>query len=263
MTGDGLDTEGYIEICCAVDKISSVFLPVLNGSIAALKSTFEAKLHSIYLYGSVATGQAMLKHSDLDILVIFACPMSDIDHAEIKRVGGTLSASYQSSVREVGLAITSLQEALAEENLSGLGCFIKHLCVCVDGEDIRPLFPKFRPSIEVARGFNADYAAVMQAKLEELAKTDQTIVVQSLIRQMCRKTIRTGFSLVMPRLNCWTTDLESSFNCFCHYYPEKRSSMAPILDWTQQPPENLTEFLPTITPLAEWLTTEFDRVICK
>jgi predicted nucleotidyltransferase len=222
----GFDTEGYIEICCAVEKISTTFLPVLEGSIALLKSTFQTRLHSIYLYGSIATGQAVLKQSDIDLLIIFSGPLSESDHAEIKYVAHSLSASHQSLVREVGLAVVSLEEALAKESLSGFGCFIKHLCVCVDGEDIRPLFPKFRPSIEVARGFNGDYAAVMKARFEELAKMDHSKMAQPVIRQICRKTVRTGFSLVMPRMGCWTTDLKPSFDYFCRYYPDKRSDMA-------------------------------------
>ncbi|NYF81358.1 nucleotidyltransferase domain-containing protein [Granulicella arctica] len=261
MTRDGLDAEGYIEICCAVEKISPVYRPVLDDSIALLTSTFEARLHGIYLYGSVATGHARLGKSDIDLLVIFSNPISDPDQAKIKHVAKNLSASYQSCVREIGIGAAPLQEALSKESLPGLGCFIKHLCVCVAGEDIRPLLPKFRPSIEVARGFNGDYAIDTQATLNELGETNQPAIAQAVMRRICRKTVRTGFSLVMPRLGRWTTELETSFEYFCRYYPEKRTSMTLILDWIQRPPEDKTEFLRTVTPLAEWLTTEFDRVI--
>jgi hypothetical protein len=34
-----------------------------------------------------------------------------------------------------------------------------------------------------------------------------------------------------------------------------------VLDWTRRPPEDRTEFLNTVVPLAEWLAAEFERVI--
>lgn len=261
MTQEGLDAEGYIETCCAFEKIPPIFRPVLDESVALLRLTFAARLHSIYLYGSVATGQARLGQSDIDLLVLFGDPISGPDQAAIQRVAESLSASYFSIVRDVGIGAVSIQEAFAKESLPGLGCFLKHLCVCVAGEDIRPLLPKFRPSIEVASGFNRDYAAVMQATLAELAEANQTHMAQSVMRRICRKTVRTGFSLVMPRLGCWTTSLERSADFFCRYYPEKRSSMALTLDWIQRPPEDKAEFLRIVLPLADWLATEFDRII--
>jgi predicted nucleotidyltransferase len=261
MMQDGLDAEGYIETCGSVERIPPVFRPAVDDSIALLTSTLEARLHGLYLCGSVATGRARLGHSDIDLLVIFRDSVSDRDQAEIRHVANTLSTSCHSLVREVGLGAVSLREALAEEGLPGWGCFIKHLCVCLAGQDIRPLLPRFRPSIEVARGFNGDYPSVTQAGLQELAEANQTEIAQSLMRRICRKTVRTGFSLVMPRLGCWTTDLEPSVEYFCRYYPEKRTSMSLILGWIQRPPENREEFLRTIEPLADWLSIEFDRVI--
>jgi predicted nucleotidyltransferase len=261
MRRDGLDAEGYIESCCAIENIPPIFQPALDEIIAVLGSTFAATLHSIYVYGSVATGHARVGQSDIDILVIFDQPLSDLGQAEIKRVSQSLSALYRSLVREVGIGPVSVQEALAKESLPGLGCFIKHLCVCVAGEDIRPVLPKFRPTIEVARGFNGDYAAVMRGLLAELAEANETEVAQSVMRRICRKTVRTAFSLVMPRLGCWTTELERSVDYFCRYYPEKQHSMALILNWIQQPPQDRTEFLRRVLPLADWLTVEFDQVI--
>lgn len=263
ITPDGLDAEGYIEIRCAIERISPFFRPVVDESIARLETSFGPRLHSIYLYGSVAIGEAKPRQSDLDILVVIGDAMFDPDHARLKQITNSLSATNYASVREVGIGAVSIQQALADENLAGLGCFIKHLCVCVTGEDIRPRLPKFRPTIEVARGFNGDFAAVMQAKLQKLAKTNQTKAAQAVMRQICRKIVRTGFSLVMPRLGCWTTDLDRSAEYFCSCYPQMQAAMAMIVAWTRQPPEDRAEFLRTVTSLVEWLTAEFERVICN
>jgi hypothetical protein len=103
----------------------------------------------------------------------------------------------------------------------------------------------------------------MQAKLYDLAQTHQTDAAQALKRQICRKTVRTGFSLVMPRLGCWTTNLDVSVEYFRICYPQWQTAMAMILEWTRQPTEDRAEFLRTVTPLAEWLTVEFERVICN
>ena len=260
-TRDGLDAEGYLETLCALEKIPLAFLPLVDASLALLQSTFAPRLHSIYLYGSVATGLAQPRTSDLDLLVLFRETLSPLQQSELEHVAKSLSASHPSIVREVGIGAASLREALAPESLAGLGCFLKHLCICIAGEDIRPLLPKFRPTLEVARGFNGDYASVVQTMLSDLARTDQFEPAQHLMRRICRKTVRTGFSLVMPSLGFWTTQLEPSSEYFCRTYPDKRASMTRILDWIQHPPPDKAEFLQTIAPLADWLANEFDRVI--
>jgi hypothetical protein len=101
----------------------------------------------------------------------------------------------------------------------------------------------------------------MQGKLKALEAADRAQAPQAMMRQICRKTVRTAFSLVMPRLGCWTTDLGLSSRHFCQCHPDRRADMDLVLDWTRRPPEDRTEFLNTVVPLAEWLAAEFERVI--
>jgi hypothetical protein len=49
--------------------------------------------------------------------------------------------------------------------------------------------------------------------------------LERLGRKVGRKTVRTGFTLVMPRWNGWTSDLDVSADVFGSYYPERAGQM--------------------------------------
>ena len=51
-------------------RIQKAFQPVLEEVINAFSRSFAEDLHSIYVYGSVAQGIAIIGQSDLDLCVI-------------------------------------------------------------------------------------------------------------------------------------------------------------------------------------------------
>ena len=66
----GIDIDGYIINRTSKDKISYVYQKALDEIIDILRRCIGDKLHSIYLYGSVGRGEAILSSSDIDLSVI-------------------------------------------------------------------------------------------------------------------------------------------------------------------------------------------------
>ncbi|MDN5432299.1 MAG: nucleotidyltransferase domain-containing protein, partial [Acinetobacter sp.] len=52
-------------------RIQKAFEPVLENVINHFSRSFVEDLHSIYVYGSVAQGIAIIGQSDLDLCVVF------------------------------------------------------------------------------------------------------------------------------------------------------------------------------------------------
>jgi hypothetical protein len=73
-----------------------------------------------------------------------------------------LSDSHRDVAREAGLAVVTLAELWADD-LDGLGgrCFVKHCCVPLDGDDVRPRLPACGASPEVAWAFNHNTAVAV------------------------------------------------------------------------------------------------------
>jgi predicted nucleotidyltransferase len=60
------------------DKIDDVYIPCIRESVESLKRIFQEQLHSVYMYGSVARGEAIVKKSDLDLIAMFETKLSSV-----------------------------------------------------------------------------------------------------------------------------------------------------------------------------------------
>ena len=58
--GYGLDPNGFIVSDVSKDKIDKVYVPCIRESVESLRNLFHQQLHSVYVYGSVARGEAVV-----------------------------------------------------------------------------------------------------------------------------------------------------------------------------------------------------------
>src|SRR5699024_4948168 len=112
----------------------SLYFPCIQETVKELVRLFPDLLHSVYVYGSVARGEAIVGKSDLDLLVMFNDTLGAEELAELKTVTNDLSRTYHSLVRDVGIAVADVEYVIDPANYYEQA-FIKELCVCVHGED--------------------------------------------------------------------------------------------------------------------------------
>ena len=103
--GYGLDPNGFIVSDVSRDKIDDAYMTCIQESVERLKRLFHQQLHSVYVYGSVARGEAIVKKSDLDLIAMFETKLSSVQLSELKQLAGELSQNYRSLVRDVGIAV--------------------------------------------------------------------------------------------------------------------------------------------------------------
>lgn len=84
------------------------------------------------------------------------------------------------------------------------------------------------------------------------------------MRGISRRLVRTGFTLVMPRWQGWTSDLDEMAGAFAAYYPEWGPRMREAAALGQEPtddPAVLRSFLRShVEELGSWLAGEYARV---
>lgn len=253
--GYGLDAAGYIVSDVSEDKIDPVYLPCIRESVERLKSAFHQQLHSVYVYGSVARGDAVAVKSDLDLLVMFHGSLSPAESAELKRLAGELSQKYRALVRDVGIAVAYYDYTMDPSNYYE-NAFLKELSVCVYGEDLRERFGPYKLSPEISIRFNGDIGVVLARTLKRLeAASDEDF--KTITQGFVRKLIRTYYSMVMVRSRVWTTRLHEQSEIAIRHFPGKASVIHTLLGWMGEVPGDRETVYALFKQEGEWACANF------
>ena len=241
----------------SLNKVKDVYRPVVE---EVMKSFLELTdgIHSIYLYGSVATGKAKSPSSDLDILVILKEPPSSLLTNAFNDLGREHSLTKSHLFREVGLGVTDLSVVLYGGDPLGWRFFIQILCVRLYGEELYDEEPLFRPTTALARELQSDMAEAMRRAVERIRATsreEQRIRIQGAMK----KIIRAAFGLVMERENHWTVDLDEMAELFCKHYPEQEKNMEIVVQLLRAETPSEKEAIFIIEKFGYWVKEELFR----
>ena len=202
-------------------KIPVEFKQVLEKAIEHLEAMEGA--HSLYVYGSVATGTARVGSSDIDLVAI------GLDDADARNMGKALSVKYQKLCRgvEIGPARLSDYEGPSDEAY-GNRVFLRHYCVHLAGPEAGKDLPDFPADQAAARGFNGDIGLRADRWRAELHETEDAA---SLARRIARKTLFAVTGLVSIHDTIWTTDRVAAAHRWGLAKPELAASLATLVAW--------------------------------
>lgn len=253
--GYGLDENGYIVSEVHLDNINPIFLPCIGESIESLRNSFGLQLHSVYVYGSVARGDAVVMKSDLDLIAMFYSPLSSELSAKLKELEKELSVQYRPLVRDVGIAVADYNYTLDPANYYE-NAFLKELSVCVHGKDLGARFGPYKLTSEIAIRFNGDISAALNRILTRLqiASVEE---VKKLTQNFARKLIRTYYSMVMLRSQIWTTKLYEQAEVFLYFFPEKGPTVQTLLEWSEEMPPDREKAYDLLRREGEWASLNF------
>lgn len=257
--GYGLDSKGFIVSDVSEDKIDDVYMLCIRESVESLKKLFNEQLHSVYVYGSVARGEAIAKKSDLDLIAMFDTKLSSIKLAELKKLAEELSHKYCSLFRDVGIAIAYYDYTVDPANYYE-NAFLKELCVCVYGEDLGERFGPYKLTSEIAIRFNGDIYESLIRTLNRLdsASNDE---FKTFSQGFSRKLIRTYYSMVMVRSQIWSTRLHEQSEVFIRYFPDKEPIIRTLLNWVVQPPADREAVYELFKSEGEWASSNFTHEV--
>lgn len=142
-----------------------------------------------------------------------------------------------------------------------LGWFVACLCTPLLGEDLAEYLPRYRPDSLLARETNGDLALFLPRWRERITEAgDSEQALRPLTRSMCRHLVRTGFTLVMPRWNGWTSDLTEMAEVFGTYYPERAAQLREAAVLGYEPRGEAAVLRSYVDDLGPWLAEEYARV---
>jgi uncharacterized protein len=180
---------------------------VPDAAAARLAGEFGSELHSAYLYGSVARGNAVPGRSDLDLIAVLQTAPTAQDRTRADRVERALVERFP-VLSSAGIGLTHLEEIRSPAQRYSGQVFLRELAVCIWGEDLPPSLPRTKPSAAVAAGLHDDTHAVLARARSMLSTSTDPEVVRSACRTATRRMVQLAFAVVMAREGIWATVLE-------------------------------------------------------
>ncbi|MEU9137102.1 nucleotidyltransferase [Streptomyces sp. NPDC048404] len=256
----GLDAQGFIEREGSLARVPYAFRTVVAAARDRIQDTFGARLDSAYLYGSIPRGTARVGRSDLDLLLSLREEPAGTDHADARALEAALDKEF-AEIDGVGTLLFSRTRLLSDLETHDLGWFVACLCTPLLGEDLAGHLPRYRPDTLLARETNGDLALLLPRWRERIAAAaDTDDARRPLVRSMSRHLVRTGFTLVMPRWNGWTSDLGEMAEAFGAYYPERAADMRDAAVRGYEPTGGAAVLSSYADDLGPWLAAEYARV---
>lgn len=257
QAGYGLDRDGYIMSDVGLDKIDIAYFPCIHESVEKLTKLFPHRLHSIYVYGSVARGEAVAFKSDLDLIAMFIGTLTCEESAKLNTLTKALSQKHRSLVRDVGIAVANYDYVVDPANYYEQA-FLKEICACVNGEDLRERFGPYKLTSEIAISFNGNIREILARTISRLeGASDEEF--KRLSQNFARKLIRTYYSMVMVRSQIWSTRLHEQSEVFIHHFPDKEPIIRTLQKWIEEPPTNRESILDLFQSEGNWVIANFER----
>jgi len=245
------DSNGFIRIPPAIE-FQAEFLPVIAAVSKSLISLLGKKLHSLYLYGSVAQGQAQKGVSDLDVCMVLTHSVSASERHQLADIAQDIASRY-STVCKIDFDIGELAEVLDSENRHSWGYWLKHHCRCIYGEDLTQRFEPFKPSKAIAVAVNGDFAVVLEKYIDQLTLQTDRNEQKKIQRAAARKLIRSTNLLRTDAESDWPETLTEHATRLVTRYPQKADEIDYFLRESFSPTDSAAAFIQHLIPFLRWL----------
>ncbi|MCU7645972.1 nucleotidyltransferase domain-containing protein [Pseudomonas piscis] len=251
----GVDAEGLIKLPPE---------PPLQPGFGALldelcHSLDQPTLHSLYLYGSAARGEARVGISDLDLTLILRQPPAPGLLDELEQLRLQLQARHP-EVSKIDFDIGHLEQVLASDNRPSWGYWLKHHCRCLLGEDLRQRFAPFKPSREIALAVNGDFLAVLNdyaTRIDHAPTPGQTLRLQ---REASRKLLRATNLLRPEQEPSWPRSLDEHAQLFVLHYPQMKVAIEEFRQAAEATTPADAGFSSRLRQMAQWMSQQADTL---
>lgn len=251
--------DGHLINPCSMELVDKRYHNLLKEITTAYLENEGVNLHSVYLRGSVPRGMCLGK-CDLDT---FALVFSETDRWRVPKWGAAFQKTWKnkySFVKETELYLSSyapvlrsLPHAVTIEGAAtnpNLAMILKTQSICLHGKDIRSEIPTYKPDVNMMLAHHW-----LAADMAAFAKNKKKKAVQ---QQLLKTIIRSGFELVMPKIQQYTPDLYLCYKSFSEYHPRKekwmRKALFAFLNPKVTTPEEIEEI---VQQLGGWLERRF------
>ncbi|QPI67358.1 nucleotidyltransferase domain-containing protein [Exiguobacterium sp. PBE] len=209
----GTDDAGYVINQTSIRHVQPEFETVLFKAIELVKEAFDEQLHSIYLYGSIGRGTAVAGQSDLDLTVLVH---EDVDATELVEQTEQLLMQHPEVIK-IDYDIGRLDVALDPANRFEWVFWLRHLCTCVDGEDVSIQFPRMKPDVRVSEALNQDLISSIEATKSKLLRGQMSHLEK---RSIVKRVIRGWYLTINVKDESFATTVEACLAILKLYFSE-------------------------------------------
>lgn len=249
------DLDGFIVNSTSLDKIQQKWLPAAEMVRDDYIKHFEKHLHSVYIRGSVAKGEALEGISDLDTFAVVTLSHDDIDMSWSKDFEQKLVTRFPFIVG-VEMKAIPLQDL---KDRKGDRIMIKTQSICVYGENLADTIASLKPGVETAQHY-----AYIEEEIDKTKEWLENEHTEEEVKRRCvwimKRVVRSGSELVMERSQKYTRDLYPCYEVFAEYYPEKKMEMYEALELAVEPTSDKKVILTVLDNFGGWLVKEIDLV---
>lgn len=216
---EGVTADGSIVTGVHRRAVPAVFEPVLR-AVGEELAGWPAV--TSYVYGSVATGQARIGRSDVDLLAV------GLPAERAAEIGQALTVRFTGLCREVAIGAAQADDLVGEDDAAyGMRVFLRHYCAPLAGPAAADQGPAFPADARAARGFNGDIDRHLAGWREAAADADP----EALGRVVARKTLLATAGLVSVLDRTWTTDRALAADRLGVHRPELADGLRQLLAW--------------------------------
>lgn len=224
---EAVAADGTITTGAARHHVGAEFEPVLRAVVDSVAGVDNSA--AVYVYGSVATGQAVVGRSDVDVLTI-GLPSDDA-----RGISADLTEQFTRLCRVVEIGPASDDDFIGDgDEAYGNRIFLRHYCVLLGGRDRSVGLPSFPADRRAARGFNGDIGQHARRWSTALAAGEPAPVVA---QRIARKTLLAVAALVSVHDRTWTTDRMTAAKRWAALEPAMATGLDRLLGWIDGAPE--------------------------
>ncbi|OEZ50895.1 nucleotidyltransferase domain protein [Janthinobacterium sp. MP5059B] len=231
------------------------FDALLQDVCASLAAHAGNLLDGIYLYGSIARGDATPGVSDLDLTLVLRHPPTQQQASALEALRRALQARHR-EVMKIDFDIGHRTQVLAPEHLYSWGYWLKHQCRCLWGEDLARHFAPFAPSRAIALAVNGDFARVLDEYAQRLDDERDPAVIARLQREASRKLIRSCNTLRQDGDPGWPASLDDHVALLLRHSPAMQAPIAYFLAQARPGAAPASGFTPALRQFTLWLAQQ-------
>lgn len=253
---EGVAPDGTIVTGVGAVAVPASYHDLLDDAATTLPRLIGEALHSGYVYGSIATGQARPPTSDLDLLVALVAPAGD----GVARAARELGERHGHLVREVGISTVDVTTIARPDAVGGAErCFLRHYCRHLVGPDLRAAYEPCRASVELAVGFNGDLADALTRLRSGLTATADPAERAAVAARACRRILMAAATLLSAQEGSWSTDRADAVDLIGRHAPELRLLAADALTWAEPSAPPSGDVLEIVDRLGGWVSAAYAR----
>jgi predicted nucleotidyltransferase len=253
-----IDSNGFLVNEASIFNFQGKWKEVVDEAVGVYRSHLGEELHSIYVRGSVARGEAREGISDVDTEAVLNISGKELQSLDIEWRKSARKHLVEEYPFQTGVEFVFL----SRESLSFTDRFVLQTqSVCVFGDSIveewEPI-PFDDTTVQKLLEEN-DIEKKLGSTLAEMKEQKDIKIFKKYLVWVCKRFLRFGVLLSARKEKKYTRDLYPSYELFIAQYLEKEKEMYQVLELAINPgkmPEGVLDF---IKLFGEWLVEEKKR----